>query len=91
MLEQSLTDRTYTRDAYAPVRRDPHAKVEKINGWPIPAPSHFYSFEESVLEMHPRRVSRKSCLHGKAKVHRITVDAIFSEFRDCFPKVARLD
>jgi hypothetical protein len=33
MLEQSLTGRTYTRDAYAPVRRDARAEVEKINGW----------------------------------------------------------
>ena len=32
MLEQSLAGRTYTRDAYAPVRRDAHAEVEKING-----------------------------------------------------------
>ena len=32
MLEQSSTRRTYTRDAYAPVRRDAHAKAEKING-----------------------------------------------------------
>jgi hypothetical protein len=32
MLEQSSTSRTYTRDAYAPVRRDAHAEVEKING-----------------------------------------------------------
>jgi hypothetical protein len=30
MLEQSPTGRTYTRDAYAPVRRDAHAKVEKV-------------------------------------------------------------
>jgi hypothetical protein len=33
MLERSSTGRTYTRDAYAPERRDAHAEVEKINGW----------------------------------------------------------
>jgi len=27
MLEQSSTARTYTRDAYAPVRRDAHAEL----------------------------------------------------------------
>jgi len=27
MLEQSSTGRTYTRDAYAPLRRDAHAEV----------------------------------------------------------------
>jgi hypothetical protein len=32
MLDQSSTGRTYTRNAYAPVRRDAHAEVEKING-----------------------------------------------------------
>jgi hypothetical protein len=25
--------RTYTRDAHAPVRRDAHAEVVKLNGW----------------------------------------------------------
>ena len=29
MHEQSSTGRTYTRDAYAPARRDAHAEVEK--------------------------------------------------------------
>jgi hypothetical protein len=33
LLEQSSTVRTYTRDAYSPVRRDAHSEVEKINGW----------------------------------------------------------
>jgi hypothetical protein len=33
MLDQSSIGRTYTRDAYAPLRRDAHAEVEKINGW----------------------------------------------------------
>jgi hypothetical protein len=32
MVEQSSTGRTYTRDAYAPVRRDARAEVKKING-----------------------------------------------------------
>jgi hypothetical protein len=40
MLEQSSTGRPYTRDAYA-VRRDAHAKVEKLTGGSIPAPFHF--------------------------------------------------
>jgi hypothetical protein len=30
MLEQSSTGRTYTRDAYAPLRRDAHAEVVKL-------------------------------------------------------------
>jgi len=42
MLEQNSTGRTYTRDAYATIRRDAHAEVEKINvGGSIPAHSHF--------------------------------------------------
>jgi hypothetical protein len=49
MLEQSSTARTYTRDAYATIRRDAHAEVEKLTGGSIPAPSHFSYFEESVL------------------------------------------
>ena len=38
MLEQSSTGRTYTRDAYAPVRRDAHAEVEKLTASSMPAP-----------------------------------------------------
>jgi hypothetical protein len=49
MLEQSSAGRTYTRDAYAPERRDAHAKAEKLMAGSIPAPSIFY-FEESVLD-----------------------------------------
>jgi len=49
MLEQSSTVRTYTRDAYAPVRRDAHAEVEKLTAGSIRAPFHFSNFEESVL------------------------------------------
>ena len=40
-LEQSSTGRTYTRDAYAPVRRDAHAEVAKISAGSIPASFHF--------------------------------------------------
>ena len=50
MLEQSLTGRTYTRDAYAPVHQDAHAKVEKLTAGSIPAPSHLSNFEEFVLD-----------------------------------------
>jgi hypothetical protein len=32
MLEQSSTGRTYTQDAYAPLRRGARAEVEKISG-----------------------------------------------------------
>jgi len=39
-----------TRDAYAPVRRDAHAAVEKLTAGSIPAPFHFSNFEESVLD-----------------------------------------
>jgi hypothetical protein len=45
MLAQSSTGRIYTRDAYAPVRRDAHAEVEKINGLSI-----FSNFEEFVVD-----------------------------------------
>ena len=50
MLEQSSTARTYMRDAYAPVRREAHAEVEKLTAGSIPASFHFSNFEESVLE-----------------------------------------
>jgi len=50
MLEQSSTARTYTRDAYAPVRRNVHAEVEKLRADSMPAPFHFSNFEESVLD-----------------------------------------
>jgi hypothetical protein len=35
--------------AYAPLRRDAHAEVEKLTGGSIPAPFYFSNFEESVL------------------------------------------
>jgi len=50
MLEQSSTGRTYTRDAYAPVRRDAHAQVEELTGVSLPAPFHFSNFAKSVLD-----------------------------------------
>ena len=49
MLEQSSTARTYTRDAYAPVRRDAYAQVEELTGASLPAPFQFSNFEKSVL------------------------------------------
>jgi len=45
MLEQSSTGRTYTRDAYAPVRRDAHAEVVKYphaNAFP------FFQFSKNL-------------------------------------------
>jgi len=51
MLDQSSTGQTYTRDAYAPVRRDAHAEVEKLTAGSIPTPFHFSSSEESVLDV----------------------------------------
>jgi hypothetical protein len=36
--------------AYAPLRRDVHAEVEKLTGGSIPAPFHSFSFEASVLD-----------------------------------------
>ena len=57
MLEQSSTGRTYTRDAYAPVRRDAHAEAEKLTAGSIPARFHFYNFEESVLDRSGARLS----------------------------------
>jgi len=65
MLEQSWTGRTYTRDAYAPLRRDAHAGVEKLAAGSTPAPLHFSNFGESVLdrsgttykENHPERAA----------------------------------
>jgi hypothetical protein len=50
MLGQSSTGRTYTRDAYVPVRRDAHAEVEKINGWLHISAFPFSNFKESVLD-----------------------------------------
>jgi len=50
MFEQSSTGRTYTRDAYAPVRPDAHAQVEELTGASLPAPFHFSNFEKSVLD-----------------------------------------
>ena len=50
MLEQSSTGRTYTRDAYAPVRRDAHAQVEELTRASLPALFHFSNFEKSVLD-----------------------------------------
>jgi hypothetical protein len=44
MLEQSFTRRTYTRDAYAPIRRDAHAEVEKISGWLHTSVFPFFQF-----------------------------------------------
>jgi hypothetical protein len=48
MLEQSLTGRTYTRDAHASVRRDAHPEMEKINVWLHTSAFSFSNFEESV-------------------------------------------
>ena len=36
--------------AYASMRRDAHAEVEKLTGGSAPAPFHFSSFGESVLD-----------------------------------------
>ena len=49
MLEQSSTGRTYTRDAYAPVRRDAPPELEKLTAGSLPVPFHFSDFEESVF------------------------------------------
>ena len=65
MLEQSLTGRTYTRDAYAPVRRDAHAKAEKIKEGSIPAPSHFSKLEESVLDRSAALSERRNINKNK--------------------------
>ena len=65
MLEQSSTGRTYTRDAYAPVRRDAHAEVEEITAGSIPAPFHFFNFEESVLDRsETRSAGNDRSFHG---------------------------
>jgi len=63
MLEQSSTGRTYTRDAYAPVRRDAHAAVVELAAGSLPAPFHFSNFEKSVLDRvlcGPNRVSQQT-------------------------------
>jgi hypothetical protein len=61
MFELSSTGRTYTRDAYAPVRRDAYAEVEKLTGGSIPTPFHFSNFEESFLD---RSVAIRNPRHG---------------------------
>ena len=53
MLEQSSTARTYTRDAYAPVRRDAQAEVKKLTAGSIPAPFHFQAFLCALTSAKP--------------------------------------
>jgi len=73
MLEQSSTGRTYTRDAYAPVRRDAQAEVEKLTAGSIPARFHFSNFEKSVLDRNDYPQNESSFgLGGRQSLERFT-------------------